>query len=200
MTKVKICGLTQKNDILYVNEAMPDYIGFVFCDKSRRNIDIKTAGMLKENLNSKIKTVGVFLDKDLEFIKNTLKSGIIDLVQLHGEKDISFIKDIKNLQDIPIIKAVQGKNMQDYDFINDEFADFLLFDSPMAGSGKMFDWGSLPQTNKKFFLAGGLTPENVKNAINTVNPYAVDVSGGVEKDGFKDKNKILEFIRRAKNE
>ena len=192
MVKVKICGLTRAEDIDAVNSVLPDYIGFVFAP-SRRRIDRKTAAMLKERLDPRIKAVGVFVNQDFSFI--TGLKGIIDIAQLHGDEDGGFIRRVGEV--FPVIKAVGvGEALP----VLPEEPDYLIFDSPHGGSGKCFDWTLLKGVNSPYFLAGGLNRENVSGAIKMLGPFCVDVSGGVETDGFKDVEKIEKFVKIVRGE
>jgi phosphoribosylanthranilate isomerase len=194
--KIKICGLFRLCDIDYVNETKPDYIGFVFAEKSKRKIDFNTALMLRKNLNSDIIPVGVFVNEKPEIICEIVKARIIDIIQLHGSESDEYIKNIKELTGKPVIKS--ATNLNDMR----ENADYILFDSFGGGTGKSFNWDILEKSkiNKPFFLAGGLNINNIKDAINQVKPFAVDVSSGVETDGVKDKQKIFDIINFVRNE
>lgn len=204
--KIKICGLMRSEDIEYVNEFMPDYIGFVFA-KSKRQIDFDTAKRLKEKLDKSIKTVGVFVDEDIETIAQTVNDGVIELVQLHGSEDESYILNLRQKlkSDIAIIKAVRVNSLNN-NILKDNLlnkistnADFVLLDSG-AGSGEIFDWDKKIICNKPVFLAGGLNEYNVSEAIKKIQPFAVDVSSGVETAGFKDIEKIRSFFKKVKTE
>ncbi len=185
--KVKICGLFRDCDIDYANEAQPDYIGFVFA-KSRRALTLEQAKRMKERLDKKIKAVGVFVNADIGLIQEALGQGIVDLVQLHGQEDEATIAKLH----APVIKALRiGEAIPPN-------ADFLLFDGAEAGSGKTFDWARLPQTEKPFFLAGGIGLHNLEKAA-AIGPYCLDISSGAETDGVKDKNKMIELVRRVHN-
>ncbi|MCD7781016.1 MAG: phosphoribosylanthranilate isomerase [Candidatus Gastranaerophilales bacterium] len=199
--KIKICGLMNLNDIEYVNETMPDFIGFIFASKSKRKISYEQALEMKKILNKNIKSAGVFVDENIENIIYAVKEGIIDLIQLHGEENENYIKELKTKVNIPIIKALKAENNLK-DNINSTIADYILIDSisenSFGGTGKTFDWGIIPKTDKKIFLAGGINAQNVLKAIKTVKPYCVDINSGVETDGRKDKNKIKEIIQIIK--
>jgi len=198
MSKVKICGLSRMEDITVVNDALPDYIGFVFA-KSRRRIDERTASMLKEQLDTRIKAVGVFVNEKSEVITGLYRNGVIDLAQLHGDEDARYIARLKDCCDCPIIKAV-GVGNELPPLPNDP--DYLLFDTlseQRGGTGKVFNWSVLKDSNcLPYFLAGGLTASNVVEAIALLSPFCVDVSGGVETNGLKDTCKIKEFIKLVK--
>ena len=195
MSRVKICGLRRVEDIDAINRALPDYIGFVFA-QSRRRIDIETAAMLKEKLDIGIKAVGVFVNEDISAISEIVQSGIIDLIQFHGDEDDLYIERLKEICDSPVIKAVGvGGTLP----LLPKAADYLLFDTistQRGGVGKVFDWNILNEYhNMPYFLAGGLSTGNVSEALSQLLPFCVDVSSGVETDGFKDPEKINEFVQ-----
>lgn len=194
MTKIKICGLTRPEDIGFVNEYQPDYIGFVFA-KSKRQIDYQTARKLKALLNPGILVVGVFVDEDMEKIVSIVEEGIIDIMQLHGCESEAYIQTLRQRTNAKIIKAVKVTTLQSNSIKTK--ADYILLDST-AGSGKLFDWKRKIDCNKPIFLAGGLNPENVAEAVNQMRPYAVDVSSGVETEGKKDRDKIKKFIEESR--
>ncbi|MDR0328381.1 MAG: phosphoribosylanthranilate isomerase [Planctomycetaceae bacterium] len=199
MTKVKICGLTRPCDRDFVNEAKPEYVGFVFAE-SRRKVSHLLAQSLRERLDPSIIPVGVFVNEPMEQIIALIQAEIIGIVQLHGTEDEEYIKRLKTLTDAPVIKAVAVHGEGDVQKWASSSADYLLLDNPGGGTGKCFDWDLLGNIDKPFFLAGGLGIENVADAVRRVNPFAVDVSSGVETDGYKDASKIKEFIRRTRNE
>lgn len=184
MTKIKICGLMRDEDISYVNELTPDYIGFILSSGYRRTVDIETARRLKSKLNSNIKVIGVFVDEPI----NNIITDFIDIVQLHGNETPEYCSKIN----VPVIKML---NTTDYDKIKEyePFVQYFLFDSG-KGTGKVFEWNKIPKTKKPFFLAGGLSSSNIKKAIKEVKPFAVDISSSVETNGIKDYKKIKEVI------
>ncbi|MGN1378532.1 MAG: phosphoribosylanthranilate isomerase [Dorea sp.] len=198
-TKIKICGLISLQDVMYVNDIRPDYIGFVFWPKSRRAVDEAQAEKLRRKLDPSIWAVGVFVNEKPERIIELLNRQIIDLAQLHGDETEEQIEIIKRETGKPVIRAVQIRNREDLLTRLQTSADYLLLDSG-KGSGETFDWSLIPRIEKPFFLAGGLCPENVEEAVRKFHPYAVDVSSGVETDGKKDQQKIQEFIRRVRDE
>lgn len=192
MAKVKICGLRRKEDIDIVNELEPDYIGFILTAGFKRSINDCTAQLLKSKLKSNIKAVGVFVNDDISRINNLINKGIIDIVQLHGSESTEYCRQI-NAPVIKMLKPSTFNKTSDYE----GNVDYLLFDSG-SGTGRTFDWSTIPQTAKPFFLAGGLNTENIKQAIKETKPYAVDISSSVEIDGVKDYNKtkqIMEIVR-----
>ena len=197
-SKVKICGLSRLEDIGAVNLVLPDFIGFVFAP-SRRRVDIKKAAALKEKLDSRIGAVGVFVNEDIKNIAAIFEAGIIDMVQLHGDEDDGYIKRLKDACGCRIIKAAGvGETLPALPVE----ADYLLFDtlSPhRGGAGKTFGWGVLKEyRGLPYFLAGGLSAENVEGAARRLTPFCFDVSSGVETDGVKDAGKIEEFVNRVR--
>ena len=195
MVKIKICGLTRLEDIDIVNKYKPDYIGFVFAD-SKRKVSNKIAKKLKDNLNSNIKSVGVFVNAPKEEILDLFNEGIIEIAQLHGTESEDYIIDLKEStnNELKIINAIEVSNDTDLIKYDSSNADYLLLDSG-KGSGKTFDWSLIRKDLKKeFFLAGGLDSDNISEAIEEFDPYAVDLSSSLEVNGFKDKDKIKEIM------
>ena len=199
MTKIKFCGLFRDCDIDAVNELKPDYIGFVFAKKSKRYVMPEKAAELKKLLLPTIKAVGVFVDEPQENIVKLLTDGIIDIVQLHGKEDEDYIRTLRKLTAKPVIKAFCIDSETDIADIETSSADYVLLDSG-KGTGNVFDWDLIMGLKRSYFLAGGLSPENVGNAVNLLSPYAVDVSSGIETDGFKDSNKMTAFAAAISNE
>ena len=195
MTKIKICGLTRECDIDCVNELKPDFIGFVFA-KSRRQVTDVQAAALKRRLSPDIKAVGVFVMEDNERIISLVKSGVIDIIQLHGGESEETVRLLKKECGVPVIRAVSVGNEN----IAQSEADYLLLDNGAGGTGKTFDWSLVNNIDRPFFLAGGINIDNVEQGIERFAPFAVDISGGVETDGLKDPLKIAEIIRRIRNE
>ena len=187
MTRIKFCGLKTLDDIFFANELLPEYVGFVFAPKSKRFITPAQAEKLRGALSKKICAVGVFVDEKISVVAKLLNEGIIDAAQLHGSEDETYIKNLRALTSKPIIKAVQFDAIKNFD------ADFILIDAG-AGDGKVFDWNLLKNFKREYFLAGGLNPENVSDAIKFLNPFAVDVSSGIETDGKKDADKMRKFV------
>ncbi len=203
MTKVKICGLSRIEDIEYCNELLPDYIGFILgFPKSKRNVSFEQAKLLKSKLNSSIKSVGVFVNADIDYICSLCDANVIDYVQLHSNEDDDYISKLKSKVDKPIIKAVRVQSKEDILSAETLNCDYLLLDTyvkdAIGGSGIAFDWSIIPNISKPYFLAGGLNANNVSKAISMCNPYAVDVSSSVEDGAYKSKQKIAEFISAVK--
>lgn len=196
MIKIKMCGLRRDTDIEYANRLLPDYIGYVFAKKSRRYISPEQAAVLTEMLDSRIIPVGVFVDSPVGDVINLAESGIIKIAQLHGSENEEYISQLHE-KNITVIKAFIVKSENDIELANNSTADYVLLDAGM-GDGKAFDYGLLKNTARPYFLAGGLSPENVSDAAK-LNPYAVDVSSGIETDGFKDFDKMQKFINAVIN-
>ncbi len=199
MTKIKLCGLTRPCDIEYVNELLPEYIGFVFAPKSRRYISPEKAEVLREHLDDRITPVGVFVDEKIEVIADLIKRKIIDIVQLHGNESEKYITGLRRVIDCPVIKAFRIESEADIASANQSSADYVLLDSG-GGTGKVFDHSLLKDIARPYFLAGGLTPENVETAIKQLAPFAVDASSSLETDGFKDKIKMTAFVNAVRKD
>ena len=199
MTKIKLCGLTRPCDIEYVNELLPEYIGFVFAPKSRRYISPEKAEVLREHLDDRITPVGVFVDEKIEVIADLIKRKIIDIVQLHGNESEKYITDLRRVIDCPVIKAFRIESEADIVSANNSSADYVLLDSG-GGTGKVFDHSLLKDIARPYFLAGGLTPENVETAVKQLKSFAVDVSSSLETDGFKDKIKMTAFVNAVRKD
>lgn len=199
MVKVKICGIRRQEDIEYVNAHMPDYIGFIFA-KSKREISPLQAGMLASNLNKSIKKVGVFVNEDISKIIETAGECRLDVVQVHGDETPEYILNLKSKLKMEVWKAVRVKDEKSLERLKDYEADKFVLDayneSSYGGAGKVFDWNLAVEAKKygDIILAGGLDPQNIKEAVSIVQPCIVDVSSGVETDGWKDGGKIKDFI------
>lgn len=201
MTKIKLCGLRRECDIEYANELLPEYIGFIFTSKSKRYVKPEFAVELREKLDRDIVPVGVFVDEKTEVIADTVKRGIISAVQLHGNEDNAYIAELRRLAGISveIIKAFVVKSEKDVEAANSSDADYVLLDSG-SGSGEVFDHSLIKNIDRPYFLAGGLTPENVDVAVSKLNPYAIDASSCLETDGYKDFNKMSAFVKAVRKD
>lgn len=199
MTRVKLCGLTRAGDIEAVNHLEPEYIGFVFVKKSKRYVSPEKAAELKRLLNPEVKAVGVFVDEDIDNVSKLLKNGTIDIAQLHGSEDNSYIEKLKKRINTPVIKAFQIKSGEDISEAQNSAADYVLLDSG-KGSGQIFNWELIKSINRPYFLAGGLDTENIQSAIRSNRPFAVDVSSGIETDGKKDLDKMTAFVNAVRKE
>ena len=203
MTKIKICGLMRQEDILAVNAARPDYVGFVFAKGRRRMILHDTAAMLRSRLDDGIKAVGVFLNNEIKEIEKICRDGIIDIVQLHGDEDEAYIRNLKERTDCPLIRAVSVRCREDILRAAELPVDFLLLDTykqgQIGGTGETFDWQMIPPLPLPYFLAGGINEDNIRTAMQ-YGAYALDVSSGAETEGKKDPVKIMNLVRKVRGE
>lgn len=220
--KVKMCGIYDVKTIPAIVEAKPDYMGLVFAP-SRRRVTVNQAKELvsalhkqysyspaiaqdgiasAENNDFRIKTVGVFVNESIENLVSISGEVGLDVIQLHGDEDESFIKALKKQTDLEVWKAVQIRSAEDAQAWIDSSADMLLFDAyhriERGGTGEVFDWSCLDEFERPFMLAGGIDSTNVARAIRTVRPYGIDISSGIETEGVKDKKKIRTFTKMVK--
>lgn len=194
-TKIKICGLKRPEDITYVNEAKPDYCGFIIeFPKSSRNVTGDQVRILIAELDKNIIPVGVFVNAAPERVEELLLDGSIRIAQLHGQEDDDYIRRIQKNTGSQVIKAFSVKAAQDIELALKSPADYILLDQGGGGTGQTFDWSLIPEIKRPFFLAGGLGADNLEQAVDTIRPYAVDLSSSVETDGVKDRSKILEAV------
>ena len=198
MTKIKLCGLSRIEDIQTANKLKPDYVGFVFAERSKRRVSPLKATELKSKLDPEVKAVGVFLDDNLDLVAAMLNLGIVDLVQLHGSEDEAYIEKVRSITNKPIIKAFIN-SIDDVKAAESSTADYILLDGG-KGSGKAFDWTLLKDIKRPYFLAGGLNPDNAADAVRKLKPYSVDVSTGIETDGLKDAEKMAAFVSAVRKE
>lgn len=203
MVRIKICGLRRPEDIEAVNIHQPDLCGFIFAKGRRRYIEPEIAARLRAELDPSVKSVGVFVNSPVEEILETVEAVGLDMIQLHGQESEEMVCELKARTDLPVIKAFSIAGDEDLQKAANSSADLVLLDSGKGGTGEMFDWSLLKQMERPFILAGGLSPENLEEAARTIRPYAVDISSGVETDGWKDPGKIgacMDIIRRVNEE
>jgi phosphoribosylanthranilate isomerase len=202
-TRVKICGITRRQDALTAAELGADAIGFVFYSSSPRFIDVTGAQKIAQCLPPFITKVGLFVNAVAGDVRETGNLVGLDLLQFHGDEDAEFCRSF----DLPYLKAIRMQDNTNISMLANQYHDAagFLLDSYVAdqagGTGQVFDWRKIPAgLSRPVVLAGGLTPENVGSAIKQVKPYAVDVSSGVEqRPGIKDTNKISEFMKAVRN-
>lgn len=206
MVKVKICGLKRVEDIEIVNNFRPDYIGFVFAS-SKRQVSLHEAKHLKNLLHPSIKAVGVFVNESIENILKYEEEKVVDIIQLHGDEDLVYLKKLKKASHLPIIKAFRIKDEksleEQYELLKSDDFDFALLDtyhpSHYGGSGESFNWQLLKKMHRPYFLAGGIGIENIEEALKNF-PYAIDVSSKVETNGVKDGDKIKQLMEKLRME
>lgn len=204
--KIKLCGMMRNCDIVYANEAMPDYVGFIFAD-TRRKVTASQAEEMKSLLHRDIRAVGVFVDADPAYVTGLSGRGIIDVIQLHGHEDTEYIRKIREMSDCPVIKAVKVTDEKDIIRAAELDVDYLLLDAYRkgipGGTGEQFDWDIIERVrdreqtsicDKPFFLAGGINLYNLSEAA-AVGAYGLDISTGIETDGYKDREKMIEAVR-----
>ena len=198
--KIKLCGLSRPADIDYVNQAKPDYCGFIVnFPKSRRNVTPEQVRALTARLSGDIIPVGVFVDESVETVAGLLEDGTIAVAQLHGHEDEAYLAALRKLTAKPIWQAFQIRSAADLERAKSSTANLVLLDSGQ-GSGVTLDWRILADFPRPFVLAGGLTAENIPAAVQQVKPYAVDLSSGVETEGYKDYEKMLAAVAAVKKE
>jgi len=212
MTKVKICGISDRKHAIAAAEAGADFIGMVFAESKRQ----VTSQQAKEIVNAvkqasnAVKTVGVFVNTPADEINRIARNCGLDIVQLSGNEPWGYCVDIEK----PVLKAihVQGQSEEEInpttvfeaEHISNNNVHIVLLDTYVegryGGTGKSFDWNLVKSLSRNYpvMVAGGLTPDNVKQAIEKTQPWGVDVSSGVETDGVKDIAKIVKFIDEAK--
>ncbi|MDR2403285.1 MAG: phosphoribosylanthranilate isomerase [Spirochaetaceae bacterium] len=218
--KIKICGLFREEDIGFANEAMPDYVGFVFAE-SRRQVSPVKAAKLREGLSAGILPVGVFVNTPISGIAALCRDGVIALVQLHGAEDPPYIAALRERCATPVIKAVSVWSRDAITAWDRSGADFLLLDNGPGGTGTRFNWdlmgtletgggadgperadrrpiGNILENLKTpCFLAGGIDRYTIETAL-LFRPYGIDVSSGAETGGVKDREKMTELVWRVR--
>lgn len=200
--KIKLCGIRREEDAEYLNEFPPDYAGFVFAE-SKRKVTLKQAEKLSALLLPSIAKVGVFVNQPIEEMPDF--ADVINVYQLHGDEDGEYIDRLRKIipEDCEIWKAVRVSTGEDIVKAGSLNADKLLLDAfsknAYGGTGKAFDWEliSKAKISKPFFAAGGITAENLEKAVLTLKPYGIDLSGGIEINGFKDREKIKQIMEIA---
>lgn len=199
MTKIKLCGLSRPGDVETANDLQPEYVGFVFVPKSKRFVPPEQAAELRKLLLPGIQAVGVFVNQPAEMVAKLLNEQTIDIAQLHGSEDESYIAQLRRLTRKPIIHAFRIADTKDIPAAEASSADYVLLDSG-AGTGTVFDWNLIGRIQRPYFLAGGLNPGNVGDAIRKLHPFAVDVSSGIETEGRKDPEKMAAFVAAVRRE
>ena len=196
-------------DIEYANRVKPDFVGFIFAN-TRRKISAAQATQFREALDAEIPAVGVFVNEDISVITSLVQNGCIDLIQLHGEEDADYIRRLREVCDVPVIKAVKVQTVEQIRQAAALPVDYLLLDTyrkgVLGGTGEAFDWELLREAKaaagdtaegelfgKPYFLAGGLHAGNLREAA-ALGSYGLDVSSGIETDGSKDFTKMVEVM------
>lgn len=205
-TKIKICGLFRPEDIEAVNIAKPDYVGFIFYPKSHRYVTAERAKALRAGLDPSIKAVGVFVNSGTDEAAGIIRTASLDIAQLHGDETDEDICRLR--QECPMLaqvwKAIRIKDGFNIGSLSQySSADKLVLDAYVegyGGAGKSFDLNLIKGVDpRRIILAGGLNHQNIREAINTVRPWGVDLSSGVETHRKKDKNKIINIVNLIRN-
>jgi len=203
MTKIKICGLRRVEDIGMVNKNLPDYVGFIFAE-SKRKVTKEKAKELIDRLDERIKTAGVFVDETREEVEKAAKYCELDILQFHGEETAEYCEQFRDRYEIWKAFSVKDRGIEKRLIEYKEHTDLCLLDAYSkgirGGSGKVFNWDLIEGMSKKYkiALAGGINSKNILEAVERVDPYIIDLSSGVETDGFKDEEKIKEIIQKIK--
>ena len=209
MQKIKLCGMMKPCDIEYANRVKPDLVGFIFAN-TRRKISAAQAKEFRKALDAEIPAVGVFVNEDISVIASLVQDGCIDMIQLHGEEDADYIRRLREICDVPVIKAVKVQTVEQIRQAAALPVDYLLLDTyrkgVLGGTGEAFDWELLREAKaaagdtaegelfgKPYFLAGGLHAGNLREAA-ALGSYGLDVSSGIETDGSKDFDKMVEVV------
>lgn len=210
MQKIKLCGMMKPCDIEYANRVKPDLVGFIFAN-TRRKISATQAKQFRKALDAEIPAVGVLVNEDIPVIASLVQDGCIDMIQLHGEEDADYIRRLREICDVPVIKAVKVQTVEQIRQAAALPVDYLLLDTyrkgVLGGTGEAFDWELLREAKaaagdtaegelfgKPYFLAGGLHAGNLREAA-ALGSYGLDVSSGIETDGSKDFTKMVEVMK-----
>lgn len=195
---IKFCGIRRLEDIRAVNRTRPDLAGFILVKGRKRYISPEKVCELRRELDPSVKAVGVFIDEDIEEVRKLLSEGIIDIAQLHGNESDEYIRELKSSTGATVIKAIGIRNADDVRRAEASPADLVIVDSPGGGTGSTFDWDLLQKIERPYILAGGINADNITEAVERLHPYGVDVSSGIETDGFKDEDKMKAFMALIK--
>ena len=206
MIYLKFCGMRRIEDIEYANRCRPDYVGFILSDGFRRSVDFGTFYELNTYLDKDIKRVGVFVNEPMENILRRGYNEALDVIQLHGDENDDYIKNLRKDFSGEIWKAVRTKSPEDIEREQKKPCGKLLIDSycenSVGGTGKRINTEIVKSAKieKPFFIAGGITAENIAEIVRDTKPYGVDLSSGIETDGFKDLNKMKNIMRILREE
>ena len=216
--RVKLCGMFRDEDVLAVAQARPDMCGFIVdFPKSHRNVSADQLSHLCDALDEAdaltaaavatsglpvsvhpIWRVGVFVDEPLDSLVRIVREGRIDLVQLHGSESNAYISELRHETGVGTIKAFRVRGEEDVAQAESSSADMVLLDNGQ-GTGESFDWSYVSRMHRPFILAGGLSPENVAQALSEAEPWGVDMSSGIETEGRKDPAKIKAAVHSVRH-
>lgn len=194
--KIKFCGIRRLEDVAFCNELQPEYLGMILSSGFRRTVSPETAEQLVKAKSRSIAAVGVFVNETPEHIAQVLKQVPLDVIQLHGSETAEIVSGVRWRTGLPVWKAVQVQTAADIQAARQLGADQLILEGKAGGMGITADWeliaGAKPA--QPFLLAGGLTPENVAEATDRVQPDGVDFSSGIETGGVKDYAKMKRIV------
>lgn len=201
MTRIKICGLYRPEDIQSVNQARPDWCGFIVnFPKSHRSLTPDQVRELRRGLYTGVIPVGVFVDQPVDTAAALLNDGTVSIAQLHGHEDAAYIAALRSAAPgHPVWKAFKVRSRKDLEAANGSPASLIVLDNGY-GTGDTFDWSLAESAARPYLLAGGLTPENIPRAIAQLHPWGLDISSGVETDSRKDFNKIQAAVAAARKD
>lgn len=188
-------------DVHLINEAQPDFCGFIVeFPKSFRSVSEAELRNLTTQVSPKIKKVGVFVNASKDLVIRLLRENVIDLAQLHGQEDDIYIEEIKSRTGKQVIKAFSIKTKEDVQKALQSPADYILLDQGGGGTGQTFDWALVPEIKRPWFLAGGLSADNLHTAIEHLHPWGIDLSSSLETNKKKDPAKIKQIIKITRQE
>lgn len=204
--KIKISGLRCEQDVDYVNEARPDWVSVMLCHRFWRCVDFDQARQLRRRLRDDIPLVGVFVNDKFSDVLVALRQGIVDMVQLQGTESEEYITSLQMMSyGKPIIKACEVHSPEVIPYAENSAADHILLHCPRV-EGKPQSWDIVRGVSRDFLLAGGLTPDNLTDALTTVRPWGVDLCSGVEvstgpnpADRTKDRRALLESVELVRS-
>jgi phosphoribosylanthranilate isomerase len=205
MTKIKLCGFTEKTAVQTAIDQQVDFLGFIFCENSPRFTTPENAAIISAQVPHNIARVAVVANADFNYLNEIITKFSPDFVQFHGDEDVEFLKTFHTkFPKIKIIKAFRITSALDLEPVKnfENYADIFLFDSKTAGSGKKFDWKILQNfsSKKDWFLSGGLSASNVETALKTTNTKMIDISSGIEKiRGQKSPELIIELTNKIRH-
>lgn len=198
-TKIKIGGLCRLEDVDFVNEAKPDFAGVVLCKRYAWGIGLEQARAIRKRLNPDIPLVGLFVNDQYMDVLVALRQGIVDIAQLQGTESEEYIQDLRIMSRKPVIKACQVDSTDVLPYAERSSADYILMGTePGPDLDRLMDWSLLKGMRRPYILSGGLNPENLSDAIETLHPWGVNLSTGVETNGVKDRGKILAAVEIAR--
>lgn len=194
--KIKLCGIRTFDDVRLINEAQPDFCGFIVeFQKSFRSVSEAELRNLTAQVSPAIKKVGVFVNAQKNLVIRLLQENVIDIAQLHGQEDNTYIEEIKSQTGKQVIKAFSIKTKEDVEKALESPADYILLDQGGGGTGQTFDWSLVPEINRPWFLAGGLGADNLNTAIDSLHPWGIDLSSSLETNKKKDPAKIKQIMK-----